>query len=308
MPMRTHPLVPMVLAAVAIVGACGRREAPAAAVWEPPPESAIPADSFGASVRRGLALLRFTPESLPQYARSNLRCTSCHQNDGRKATAAPLTGVFARYPKYLTRTGAVVTIEDRINYCFTRSLAGSALPTDSREMADMVAYFAFLSKGLGFGSDIPGGSGLVGMKDTLAGDSTRGHALFKTNCERCHGADGSGAILGVPSLWGPKSFSIGASMARRGRAATFIYHNMPQDSAGKLTPQESYDIAAYVTLHPRPDSPGKEADFPAGGAPADQPYATRGHIPSNPPAHLLPRTHPAGAIVPAPRSVRKGVR
>src|ERR1019366_3224511 len=50
------------------------------------------ADSMAAAIRRGLALLRFTPESLSQYVTSNVRCTSCHQDDGTKATAAPLTG------------------------------------------------------------------------------------------------------------------------------------------------------------------------------------------------------------------------
>ncbi len=51
---------------------------------------------MSASIRRGLYLLRFTPESLPKYATSSLRCTSCHQNDGLKATSAPLTGSHAR--------------------------------------------------------------------------------------------------------------------------------------------------------------------------------------------------------------------
>ena len=63
-----------------------------AATWRPPTEADIPNDSLGAAIRRGLYLLRFTPESLPAYATSNLRCTSCHQNDGTKVSAAPLTG------------------------------------------------------------------------------------------------------------------------------------------------------------------------------------------------------------------------
>src|SRR5678815_3184061 len=32
------------------------------ASWQPPSEAEIPTDSLGASIRRGLALLRFTPE------------------------------------------------------------------------------------------------------------------------------------------------------------------------------------------------------------------------------------------------------
>jgi thiosulfate dehydrogenase len=78
-------------------------------------------------------------------------------------------------------------------------------------------------------------------------------------------------------------------MARRERAASFIWHNMPQSAPGSLTPQNAYDLAAYINSHPRPDSPGKENDWPSGGAPKDVPYATKGHVASNPPAQLLPR-------------------
>jgi thiosulfate dehydrogenase len=35
------------------------------------------------------------------------------------------------------------------------------------------------------------------------------------------------------------------------------------------------DVATYVTSQPRPDYPGKENDWPAGGAPPDVPYTTR---------------------------------
>jgi thiosulfate dehydrogenase len=64
--------------------------------WKAPTEADIPNDSMGASIKRGLYLLRYTPDSLPQYATSNLRCTSCHLNDGTKLQAAPLTGSHAR--------------------------------------------------------------------------------------------------------------------------------------------------------------------------------------------------------------------
>jgi thiosulfate dehydrogenase len=285
--------------------ACDAAPPPVAkAEWEPPAESEIPNDSLGAAIRRGLNLIRFTPESLPKYATSNLRCTSCHQMDGRKLEAAPLIGSHARYPRYLPRTGAVVTINDRVNYCFTRSLAGNALPYDSREMADIIAYLAFLSKGAPVGGRTPGANGLIAMKDTLAGDTGRGKALFTAKrCATCHGVDGTPAIPGVPSLWGPASYAIGASMTRLERAASFISHNMPQDAPGTLTAQESFDLAAYVNSHPRPDSPGKENDYPNGGAPRDVPYATKGRQPTSAPVTLLPRANPAGATVPAPPSV-----
>jgi len=270
--------------------------------WQPPTEQDIPNDSLGASIRRGLYLMRFTPESLPAYSTSSLRCTSCHQQDGLKATAAPLTGAHARFPKYLTRTGAVIALADRVNYCFTRSLAGYAIPTNSREMEDILSYIYFISKGVPVGTKIAGAEGLVSMKDTLVGDVSRGEAIFTRECVICHQADGQGNAA-YPALWGPKSFSIGASMAREERAASFIWHNMPQTKPGSLTPQEAFDVAAYVNSHPRPDSPEKENDWPVGGAPKDVPYKTFGHEAHRPPPSLFPRKNPKGTLVPPPAPV-----
>jgi thiosulfate dehydrogenase len=274
------------------------------AAWRPPREADIPADSLGASIRRGLYLLRFTPESLPQFAMSGLRCTSCHQDDGLKPTAAPLAGSHARFPKYLSRSGAVIALSDRVNYCFTRSLAGNALPVGSREMTDILAYLAFISKDVPVGAKMAGAAGLIAMKDTLVGDTARGRAKFETTCAVCHQKDGSGTPPAIPPLWGPKAYSIGASMAREERAASFIWHNMPQTAPGSLTPQEAFDLAAYVNSHPRPDSPGKEDDWPMGGAPPDTPYNTKGHVAYRPPPSLFPRPRSANAIVPVPPSAR----
>lgn len=267
--------------------------------WTPPGESAIPADSMGNSIRRGLALLRRTTDSLPAYAPGNINCTNCHVQDGRALYGSPLAGAHARYPKYMTRSGAVVTLADRVNYCFTRSLAGYRLPSDSREMADILSYLAFLSSGIPIGARVPGDEGLPKMPDGLVGDTARGAALYAGKCQACHQADGGGAPM-IPALWGPKSFSVGASMTRIERAASFISHNMPLGMGGTLTDQEAFDLAAFVNSHPRPDSPGKENDWPLGGAPKDVPYDTKsGHQAVNAPP-LLPRRDPARTLVPAP--------
>jgi thiosulfate dehydrogenase len=305
-------------AAAALVSACSLQEAsnrvdstasvaqrPSTRGWNPntwqaPVVDSTPDDPFEVSVYRGLALITHTRDSLPGYVGGSLNCTSCHLEEGRRVNAAPLVGAFARFPKYLDRSGAVVPIEDRINYCFTRSLAGSKLPSDSREMQDIVAYLAFISTDVPTGSHVRG-EGLAKMPP-LTGDSGRGRRLFTDNCVRCHGNNGAG--LGpIPALWGARSFSIGASMARVERAASFIRHNMPFDRPGTLNNQESFDIAAYITSMARPDSPGKENDWPNGGTPADVPYDTKGHKAFHPPK-VLPRTsNPAAAIVAAPASV-----
>jgi thiosulfate dehydrogenase len=268
--------------------------------WQAPVVDSTPDDPFEMSVYRGLALLTHTRDSLPAYVGGTLNCTSCHLDEGRRPYAAPLVGAYARFPKYMDRSGAVVPIEDRVNYCLTRSLAGSKLPSDSREMQDIVAYLSFISRGVPTGEHVRG-EGMAKMPD-LNGDSTRGRTLFVDNCVRCHGDNGAG-MGPIPALWGARSFSIGASMARQERAASFIRHNMPFDRPGSLTDQQAYDVAAYITSMARPDSPGKENDWPNGGSPPDVPYETKGHKAYRAP-RLLPRTtNAAAAIVAVPTSV-----
>jgi thiosulfate dehydrogenase len=321
---------PHLAAALALVVACRASEPPSAAkapngtsgdrpaatevhaasfdpeTWRPPADSEIPRDSLGASIRRGLALVLSTPDSLPRYAPGRIACRNCHLDGGRNVDAAPLAGAHARFPKYMDRTGATIALADRVNYCFTRSLAGRRLPVESREMSDILAYVAFLSRGVPVGAKTRGAGGLVAMHDTLVGDAARGGDVFRAQCAACHGADGQGNPQlppGVPALWGPKSYSVGASMAREERAASFIWHNMPFGRGKSLTPQQAFDVAAFVNGHARPDSPGKDGDWPAGHAPADVPYDTKsGHKAHRPPP-LLPRTDADGTIVPRPPRV-----
>jgi len=270
--------------------------------YTPPPDSLIPNNEIGASIRRGLALVTRTTDSLPRYATGSLQCASCHIDAGRRRDAAGLLGVHARFPKYMDRTGAVIPLEDRVNYCFTRSLGGNKIPTDSREMQDIVAYLAYISTGVPVGRHVVGEA--MPQMPKLTGDSARGAQLFATTCTMCHGVDGQGNPPAFPALWGPKSFSIGASMAREERAATFIRHFMPQNNRGSLTDQQAFDLSAFINSHARPDSPGKENDWPAGGAPYDVPYNTKGHVAYRPPkAKLYPRPDAAASIVAPPASV-----
>jgi thiosulfate dehydrogenase len=63
-------------------------------------------------------------------------------------------------------------------------------------------------------------------------------------------------------------------MARINTAAAFIRWNMPYDRQGSLSEQQAYDVAAFVLSHQRPNTPGKERDWPKGDAPEDAAYAT----------------------------------
>lgn len=273
--------------------------APGTVDWTAPDEASIPATPFGDSIRRGKELFVKTNQLLPEYAPGNMTCSNCHLDAGRAAYAVPMVGAHSRYPKYMERTGATIAIQDRVNYCFTRSLAGSRIPSESLEMTDLVNYIAWLSTGIPVGKHIEG-EALPTMAEKLDGDVARGEKLYTEKCVTCHQADGAGLRGAFPALWGQDSYSIGASMAREERAAAFIQRFMPQTQPGTLTAQESYDLAAFINSHPRPDSPKKENDWPDGGAPADVPYDTKAHVAYKPPASLIERAKPELAVVPKP--------
>jgi thiosulfate dehydrogenase len=224
-----------------------------------------------ASIRRGRALLVATRDSLPGHVGNNLRCTSCHLDEGHRPEAFPWVGVTARYPQYRSRNAAMSTIEDRINDCFERSMNGSAIAIGSRDMRDMVAYMASLSSRTSAADRMHEDDAMPAMTP-LASDTARGAQLFSSACVTCHGDHGQGTLV-APALWGDSSFNIGAGMARLRTMAAFVRHNMPYGSA-TLTDQQAFDVAAYIESRPRPDFPGKEKDWPRGDAPPDVPYST----------------------------------
>jgi thiosulfate dehydrogenase len=228
---------------------------------------------YRASALRGRAILLATRDSLPRNVGNSLRCASCHLNGGLQPGGMPWVGSYARFPQYRARSGKVDLIEDRINDCFRRSMNGRALDPAGRDMRDIVSYFAFLSTGLPVGAEMEG-QGLPPLRP-LPGDLRRGAAVFASTCARCHGANGQGNAL-APPLWGPRSYNVGAGMARINTAASFIHALMPIDRAQQLTPQQAFDVATYINTRPRPNFPPKVRDWPHGGKPPDADY------------HLLP--------------------
>jgi thiosulfate dehydrogenase len=225
--------------------------------------------AYRVSALRGRAILLATRDSLPRNVGNSLRCASCHLNEGLQANAMPWVGAYARFPQYRARSGKVDLIEDRINDCFLRSMNGRALNPVGRDMRDIVSYFAFLSNGLPVGADMEG-QGLPRLQ-AMPGDPARGAVVFSSTCVRCHGANGQGTAL-APPLWGPKSYNVGAGMARIITAASFIHALMPIDRAQRLTPQQAFDVASYINTRPRPNFPPKAHDWPHGGKPPDADY------------------------------------
>jgi thiosulfate dehydrogenase len=236
----------------------------------PPPLETIPNDERGAKIRYGYQLVVNTQEHARAYVGNALNCASCHLDAGRKLHAAPYVGLISVYPEYRSRNARVNTIEDRLDQCFERSLNGRALPPGSREKEALGAYIAWLSEGVPVDS-AKQWRGFPRIAPSRPPDPAKGGALYAVKCSACHGADGQGTTA-APPLWGPRSFNIGAGMARASLAAGFIKANMPLGQSGTLTDNAAYDLAAFIVRQPRPDFPGKANDWPKGGKPDDTLY------------------------------------
>jgi thiosulfate dehydrogenase len=215
-----------------------------------PDPASIPKGPLGDSIRLGLQLFRDTPRYASAYVGNLLSCSSCHLQDGASAYSSPLVGVPGLFPMYNARAGRVITFEDRIQECFTRSENGRPLPSRGPQLVAIVAYIQWLSQGQPAGRAFPG-RGLVKLPQ-LRGDPVNGARIYAQQCAVCHQADGAGIPPDVPPLWGPNSFNDGAGMSHVAQMAAFVQHNMPQNNPGTLTPQQAFDVSAYVDGKPRP--------------------------------------------------------
>jgi thiosulfate dehydrogenase len=239
-------------------------------------DEALPAGPLGEAVAFGKRVLTHTPQNAAAYSGNALSCTNCHLNAGRMPHSAPWVGVWGVFPAYASRSARVISLQDRINGCFVRSMNGRALPIDSPEMIGILAYMQWLSRDVPTGMSVKG-RGFLRIKSPQPPDAERGKQVYAQKCAVCHGADGQG-IFGVsgetvyPPLWGPKSFNIGAGMARLNTAAAFVKANMPFGQGGSLSDQDAFDVAAFFTRQPRPDFAEKSADWPKGGKPEDARY------------------------------------
>lgn len=270
MPIR--PRAAVLATAVLLLAAPLRAEPPAG--WPAP--QPLPGGEMGEMVRLGERIVRDTPHAAAAYAGNDLNCTSCHLDGGRTPYASPWVGIWGVFPEYRPRNGQVNLLEDRINDCFERSINGRRLPVDGREMRAVMAYMQWVSRGVPVGTSVPG-RGFRRFERPLEADPGHGRVVYEARCALCHGADGAGlrgaaGEVQVPPLWGPRSFNIGAGMARLSTAAAFVRHNMPLGQGGTLSDQDAWDVAAYFTTQPRPDFAAKGLDWPRGGRPADARY------------------------------------
>ena len=234
-------------------------------------------------VVRGMRLHLQTKALLADNVGNALNCTSCHLNAGTVADGSPFVGVSAFFPSYAPRAGKEVTLEERINGCFRRSMDGKPLPVNSPDMQAMVAYFDWMKMNTVAGDKVAG-RGVGKVDPNIKPDPVNGKAVYVQQCAVCHGDNGEGlkhvdGSFVYPPLWGDESFNIGAGMARTYTAAAFVKRNMPIGfhekfplGQGGLSDREAVDVAEYFSHQPRPDFVDKDKDWPKGGKPVDARY------------------------------------
>lgn len=236
-----------------------------------------------AQLVRGMRLNLQTRALLPDHVGDSLNCSSCHLNAGTVADGSPYVGVSASFPSYAPRAGKVITLEERINGCFKRSMNGKPLPVESDDMKAMIAFFDWM-KGAARPEDKIAGRGVGKIDHSLQPNSENGRKVYDTQCTICHGKNGEGlksadGTLVYPPLWGDQSFNIGAGMARLYTAGAFVQRNMPigfRDhfplGQGGLSDQDAIDVADYFSRMARPDFAEKNKDWPKDPKPKDARY------------------------------------
>lgn len=237
-------------------------KSPAAAparAFTPPPETAMPTDDFGKSVKLGEQIFTHTKEFAGKYVGNSLNCASCHLDAGRKANSSPLWGAYISYPAYRSKNGHVNSFAERMQGCFRYSMNGKAPPLGDPVLVALETYAFWLAKGAPVGEKVQGRGYPQLPAPAQPADYQRGSQVYAQHCALCHGADGQGQSSGgttvFPPLWGAHSFNWGAGMHEIQNAAGFIKANMPLGLGGTLTDQQAWDVAMFMDSHERPQDP-----------------------------------------------------
>ena len=200
--------------------------------------------------QQGKLIFDDTPKYASQYVGNKLSCNDCHLGSGTADYSAPMIDIAGLFPMYNKRAGHVISLENRIQECFTRSEAGQPPPVDSAPMKALVAYIDWLSRN-GVQGKPYHGRGLMKLP-ALKGNPEAGKGIYVAQCASCHGENGFGMPPVIPALWGSDSYNDGAGIHNPAKMASFVMHTMPQNLPGTLSPQQAYDVAAYIHTKPRP--------------------------------------------------------
>ncbi len=237
-----------------------------ASFWKAPDINMVTDEVLKQQLEYGKDLISHTakylgPNGSVKQISNGMSCSNCHLDAGTKPWGNNYGSVFSTYPKMRGRSGQIEGIYKRINDCLERSLNGSHLNEEDKEMKAMIAYIEYIGK------DVPKGEEAIasGIYDLefldRAADPSKGKAIYDAKCASCHQVDGQGILAAdkkeytYPPLWGANSYNSGAGLYRISRFAGYVKYNMPLGATyenPQLTDEEAWDLAAYVNNLPRP--------------------------------------------------------
>jgi thiosulfate dehydrogenase len=225
-----------------------------------PADTPIPNDDFGKVVQLGRDIFDNPGRYASRYIGNDLRCTSCHLDEGRRVGSAPMWAAYVSYPAYRAKNGHVNTFAERLQGCFSYSMNGQAPPLGDPVLVALESYSYWMAHGAPLDPNIAGRGYVKPPKPALAPDRARGALVYEQKCALCHGKRGEGQSAGdgspgFPALWGADSYNWGAGMVNVTNAAAFIKSNMPFSLGGTLNDQEAWDVALFVDGHERPQDP-----------------------------------------------------
>jgi thiosulfate dehydrogenase len=215
-------------------------------------------DSIKAKVKLGWKIMHQTHLYAKAYVGNGLYCTNCHFSSGNtfggRNGSISLVGATNWYPAYSERDKKNITLQDRINNCFQRSMNGKPLPEGSKEMEAILAYLGWISNEVDGVKKTPW-RGLIPLKTTHKPDTINGKKVYVEYCAPCHQPNGEGMFrdeLQIPALWGDHSYNDGAGMNRLNLVSSFIYWNMPFQQPALISEDEALDVAQFLIEQQRP--------------------------------------------------------
>ncbi len=252
------------------------RKTETASIPDPPAELPVSKRDFTElqyMIQLGEKLIRETnthPLTAPYIPQSGLTCGSCHLDGGKKkAIASTFIGTATAFPAFNPRDGGVITLQDRINSCFMRSMNGTRLPTNSEPLLAMVSYITWLSEGIPIqmNADRPVSvynQAFVNPQiQTLAkkggASAAAGKKFYAARCASCHGTDGRGkdtdqdGHFEMPPVWGPQSYNTGAGLVKNVKGASWVQINMPPGQEFSLGNEAALAVATYINSNERPE-------------------------------------------------------
>ncbi|MBL0703202.1 MAG: c-type cytochrome [Sulfurospirillum sp.] len=241
---------------------------------------AYPKGGLGEVVKLGEDILinTSTHRLTKEYVGNTLSCTSCHivGVDGKPGSSlgqSTFIKTAISFPAYSAREKTVVTLEDRSNNCFMRSMAGKKLPSGSEASTAIATYITWLSTGFAINMNEKGPWAPSNQKTWLAGQAKfakiqkkatnknylAGKKIYEDKCAACHDLDGKGVDPLGPALWGfdesgrSLSYNTGAGLSKLNKVPVWIQSNMPKYIEGSLSDQEAADVGLYIVAQPRAD-------------------------------------------------------